>query len=74
MYPLKQRLAHAREAITALPDVERTVEQQEVEIRNLQRMAKSLRQRLAALGDIARKSDDDDDDDVIMDVDDDGVK
>ncbi|OAP65488.1 hypothetical protein AYL99_01460 [Fonsecaea erecta] len=53
IYPLKQRLAKARAAVTGLPDVARTVEEQEAEIHRLERMVKGLRGRLGLLGEMA---------------------
>jgi hypothetical protein len=58
IYPLKQKLARARAAVEELPDVERTVEEQEVEIQRLEAMVKALRTRLGGLGEIAREKPD----------------
>jgi hypothetical protein len=55
MYPFKQKLARARESVVGLPDVKRTVEEQEVEIRRLEGMVRALRRRLGELGGIARE-------------------
>ncbi|OCT53083.1 hypothetical protein CLCR_10940 [Cladophialophora carrionii] len=55
IYPLKQKLARARAAVEELPDVERTVEEQEAEIRKLAATATALKTRLAGLGAIARE-------------------
>ncbi|KAJ4508497.1 hypothetical protein HRR75_006318 [Exophiala dermatitidis] len=46
IYPIKQKLVKARAAVTALPDIERTVEEQEQEIRDLERTVGLLRKRL----------------------------
>ncbi|OAL39717.1 hypothetical protein AYO20_01114 [Fonsecaea nubica] len=56
VYPLKQRLAKARAAVTALPDVDRTVAEQEDEIRRLERMIKGLKGRLLRLGEVAAEA------------------
>ncbi|OAG38793.1 hypothetical protein AYO21_06988 [Fonsecaea monophora] len=56
VYPLKQRLAKARAAVTALPDMDRTVAEQEDEIRRLERMIKGLKGRLARLGEVAAEA------------------
>ncbi|KIW69110.1 hypothetical protein PV04_05005 [Phialophora macrospora] len=58
IYPLKQKLARARAAVEELPDVDRTVEDQEVEIQRLDAMVKALRMRLGGLGEIAREKPD----------------
>ncbi|OQV01035.1 hypothetical protein CLAIMM_06452 [Cladophialophora immunda] len=55
IYPLKQRLAKARAAVTALPDVDRTVAEQEAEICRLERVVSGLKGRLSLLGEIAAK-------------------
>ncbi|EXJ60127.1 hypothetical protein A1O7_04279 [Cladophialophora yegresii CBS 114405] len=55
IYPLRQKLARARAAVEELPDVERTVEEQEAEIRKLEAMVRALKTRLGALGAIARE-------------------
>lgn len=54
IYPIKQRLAKARAAVSSLPDVERTVEEQEREIAKLERVVIALRGRLELLGRIAK--------------------
>ena len=54
MYPFKQKLAKARASVSALPDVDRTVKEQQVEIRRLEAMIRALRARLELLGEIAR--------------------
>jgi hypothetical protein len=41
--------------VVGLPDVKRTVEEQEVEIRRLEGMERALRGRLGELGGIARE-------------------
>ncbi|KIW89476.1 uncharacterized protein Z519_09632 [Cladophialophora bantiana CBS 173.52] len=53
IYPLKQRLATAREAVSALPDVDRTVAEQDDEIRMLQGVVRGLKGRLVHLARIA---------------------
>ena len=54
LYPVKQKLVKARAAVESLPDIERTVEEQEVEMRRLEGMVRALRGRLGMLGKIAR--------------------
>lgn len=56
MYPIKQKLVKARAAVSALPDLERTVDEQEVEIRQLLQEVALLKARLAKLGGIASTS------------------
>ncbi|KAJ9611554.1 hypothetical protein H2200_004738 [Cladophialophora chaetospira] len=58
IYPLKQKLAKARAAVEELPDVDRTVEEQEDEIRRLESRVRGLKTRLASLGEIAREKGD----------------
>ncbi|EXJ73746.1 uncharacterized protein A1O5_03508 [Cladophialophora psammophila CBS 110553] len=53
IYPLKQRLARAREVVSALPDVDRTVGEQDDEIRALQGVVRGLKGRLGHLARIA---------------------
>lgn len=53
VYPIKQRIAKARAAVAALPDVDRSVEEQEHEIHELQRTVALLKARLGKLGAIA---------------------
>lgn len=56
VYPIKQKLGKARAAVAALPDLDRSVEQQDVEIRQLERQVALLKARLAKLGAIAATS------------------
>jgi len=56
VYPIKQKIAKARAAVQALPDVERSVRDQEREIALLERRVESLTGRLAKLGAIAGES------------------
>jgi hypothetical protein len=59
--PIKLKIQKARAAVQALPDVERTVEEQEREIRALEGRNESLRVRvgeLARLAGQAREADD----------------
>lgn len=53
IYPIKQKLAKARAAVSTLPDLDRTVDEQEAEIRRLLRDVALLKARLAKLGGIA---------------------
>jgi hypothetical protein len=53
VYPIKQRIAKARAAVAALPDVDRSVAEQEHEIHELQRTLALLKARLGKLGAIA---------------------
>ncbi|KAG9780455.1 hypothetical protein KCU88_g3769, partial [Aureobasidium melanogenum] len=53
IYPIKQKLVKARAAVTALPDIERTVEEQEEEIRDLERTVGLLKKRLGLLAAVA---------------------
>ena len=55
VYPLKQRLAKARAMVHILPDVERSVSEQEQEIKMLERKVEALKGRLADLGGIAEQ-------------------
>lgn len=55
LFPLKQRLAKARAAVSELPDVDRTVQEQEEEIKNLEEMVRALRRREAHVAGIARR-------------------
>ncbi|KAK5061086.1 hypothetical protein LTR84_007628 [Exophiala bonariae] len=56
VYPIKQKLVKARAAVSALPDLDRSVEEQEIEIRQLEREVALLNGRLAKLGGIAGRS------------------
>ncbi|KEF62675.1 uncharacterized protein A1O9_00648 [Exophiala aquamarina CBS 119918] len=53
IYPIKQKLVKARSAVSTLPDLDRTVDEQEAEIRLLLRDVALLKARLAKLGGIA---------------------
>ncbi|KAI1610011.1 hypothetical protein EDD36DRAFT_498803 [Exophiala viscosa] len=53
VYKIKQRIAKARAAVSALPDVDRSENEQETEVQELQRTIKLLKQRLGKLGAIA---------------------
>lgn len=53
IYPPKQRLARARAAVSALPDVQRSVEEQEKEIRELEAQVRGLKARIGGLAKIA---------------------
>ncbi|ETN45374.1 uncharacterized protein HMPREF1541_09205 [Cyphellophora europaea CBS 101466] len=55
IYPLKQKIQKARETITGMIDVERSVGEQQAEIRSLEAKVHALKDRLALLGDIARE-------------------
>jgi len=56
IYPIKQKLVKARAAVATLPDLGRTVDEQEAEIRALVREVGLLRGRLDLLGVIAGRS------------------
>jgi RNA polymerase II transcription mediator complex subunit 9 len=51
--PIKTQILKAKAAVQALPDVERTVEEQEAEIRMLEGRIGGLRKRLGELGALA---------------------
>ncbi|EXJ94783.1 hypothetical protein A1O1_03181 [Capronia coronata CBS 617.96] len=53
VYPIKQKLVKARAAVTALPDIERSVDEQEQEIRELERTVGLLKKRLGLLASVA---------------------
>ncbi|RMZ84178.1 hypothetical protein DV738_g595, partial [Chaetothyriales sp. CBS 135597] len=53
MYPIRQKVQKAIASIKALPDVDRTLEEQEAEIRLLESQIGALCQRLAELADRA---------------------
>lgn len=48
--PIKTQILKAKAAVQSLPDVERTVEEQEVEIKALEAKITGLKKRLALLG------------------------
>lgn len=54
IYPIKQKLAKARAAVAGLPDVQRSVDEQESEIRALEKRVAALNGRLALLAGIAK--------------------
>jgi hypothetical protein len=54
--PIKLKIQKARAAVQALPDVGRTVEEQEREIRALERRNESLRARVWELARLARQA------------------
>ena len=54
--PIKVKIQKARAAVQALPDVGRTVEEQEREIRALERRNDSLRRRVNELAALARRA------------------
>lgn len=56
VYPIKQKLVKARAAVLTLPDLDRSVDEQEVEMRQLEREVALLKARLAKLGGIAGRS------------------
>jgi hypothetical protein len=53
VYKIKQRLEKARAAVSALPDIQRSLEEQEREIQDLERHVGLLKGRLHKLGRIA---------------------
>jgi len=57
-HPIKQKIAKARAAVQALPDVERSVAEQEDEIRMLEARVVALKRRLVELGIIAGRGGD----------------
>ena len=56
IYPIKQKLAKARAAVAALPDVARSLEDQEVEIGQLEQKILALKARERHLAAIAKGS------------------
>ncbi|KIV96314.1 hypothetical protein PV10_00196 [Exophiala mesophila] len=56
IYPIKQKLAKARAAVTALPDVARSLDDQEAEIGQLERKILALKARERQLAAIAKGS------------------
>ena len=48
--PIKQKIAKAKAAVAALPDMNRTIAQQEVEIKALERKIAMYKKRIAGLG------------------------
>src|SRR5271170_960848 len=57
-HPIKQKIAKARAAVQALPDVERSVAEQEDEIQMLEARVVALKRRLVELGIIAGRGGD----------------
>ena len=53
IYPVRQKIQKAKEAVTGMVGVERSIKEQEAEIHNLEAKGKALRERLSLLGDIA---------------------
>ena len=53
VYPIKQKIAKAKAAVQSLPDIGRSIWEQEVEIGQLERRCEALRGRLRDLGNIA---------------------
>lgn len=53
IYPIRQKIQKAKEAVTGMVDVNRSIEEQEAEIKALEAKAQALRGRLALLGGIA---------------------
>lgn len=64
--PIKTQILKAKAAVQALPDVERTVEEQEEEIRMLEGRLGGLKKRLGELGALAGTGMKKGEDDVIM--------
>ena len=56
IYPIKQKILKGKAAVQALPDIERSVMEQEEEIRMLEGRVKGLRGRLGELGEIAGRA------------------
>lgn len=57
IYKIRQNITRAREAVKGLPDVDRTIKEQEMEVVQLQQRIASLTGRLKSLGSIARAKD-----------------
>lgn len=55
VYPLRQKIEKAREAVTGMVDTERSIEEQETEMQDLETRVEALKGRLALLADIAGK-------------------
>jgi hypothetical protein len=53
IYPLRQKVQKAKEAVTGLVGVEHSIQEQEAEIRALEARIQALKQRVTLLGDIA---------------------
>jgi hypothetical protein len=53
IYPVRQKIQKAKEAITAMAGVDRSIVEQEAEIHHLEAKIKALRDRLSLLGEIA---------------------
>lgn len=53
IYPLRQKIQKAKEAVTGMAGVERSIEEQEAEIKALEARVQALKHRLSLLGDIA---------------------
>lgn len=66
MYPIKQKLVKARAAVAALPDVARSLEDQEAEIAQLERRILALRRRETQLASIAKGAKDENQSDSIQ--------
>lgn len=56
VYNIKKGITAAKEVVRGLPDIERSVEEQEEEMRELGRVIGGLRRRLGELGAIAERS------------------
>ncbi|KAK5092540.1 hypothetical protein LTR70_001880 [Exophiala xenobiotica] len=54
IYKIRQRIAEAKEYVSEIPDVDRSIEDQEAEMRELRVRCAGLRGRLGELGGIAR--------------------
>lgn len=66
VYPIKQKLAKARAAVAALPDVTRSLEDQEAEIAQLERRILALRRRETLLASIVKGAKDEKQSDSIQ--------
>jgi len=55
IYRIRQKIAEAKEYVQGIPDVDRSVEEQEAEMRELRIRCAGLRGRLGELGGIARE-------------------
>jgi hypothetical protein len=53
IYPLKQKIQKAKEAVAGMIGVERSIEEQDAEIKSLEARSQALKTRLSLLADIA---------------------
>ncbi len=55
-YAIKQKIVRAKAAVQSLPDIERSIAEQEEEMRVLEGRVRGLRGRLGELGEIAGRA------------------